>query len=274
MNSITKLGLGGHSFIQELGNDPEASFDEQCAIVAACLDSGIGWIDTTYYQERIALGKVLQRLGRRSEARITAWNFFRESGKENQLTGFAPYTPDSLGIQLAELQTDFVDLLVIHSRDDIELLRRELELASEWRAAGLVREVGLGMARRDDLDRLPAGHPITRVLAPYNAFNVQAANLFREAKARGMGTIAMSPFVRGWNLDRLKDRKPLAAATLLRWVTAQKDVDTVFVSMRRAEWVGTNLAAELQGPLSEDESSLVADLLRDMNAPATVSQAG
>ena len=80
------MGLGGHSFIQELGNDPEASFEEQCAIVAAILDSGIYWIATTYYRERVALGNVLQHLrGRRKEARITAWNFFREPGKERQL---------------------------------------------------------------------------------------------------------------------------------------------------------------------------------------------
>ncbi|MBC7808545.1 MAG: aldo/keto reductase, partial [Akkermansiaceae bacterium] len=198
---------------------------------------------------------------RRSEARITAWNFFREPGNDDRLTGFTSYTPDSLGVQLAELQTDFLDLLVIHSREDAELLRREMELASIWRAAGWVREVGLGMARREDLENLPAGHPITRVLAPYNVFNVQAADLFREAKVRGMGTFAMSPFVRGWNLDRLEaDRKPAAAATLLRWVTTQEIVDTVFVSMRRAEWVGTNLAAEMQGPLSAEESSLVREL--------------
>jgi hypothetical protein len=79
MENQTKLGLGGHSFIAELGSDPEASFDEQVAIVAACLGSGARWIDTTYYQERVALGNVLQHLGRRSEARITAWNFFRQA---------------------------------------------------------------------------------------------------------------------------------------------------------------------------------------------------
>ncbi len=29
-----KLGLGGHSYIAQLGNDPPASFAEQCALVA------------------------------------------------------------------------------------------------------------------------------------------------------------------------------------------------------------------------------------------------
>ena len=29
-----KLGLGGHSYIAQLGNDPPASFGKQCALVA------------------------------------------------------------------------------------------------------------------------------------------------------------------------------------------------------------------------------------------------
>ncbi len=33
MNYKSKLGLGGHSFIEALGNDPVASFEEQCSIV-------------------------------------------------------------------------------------------------------------------------------------------------------------------------------------------------------------------------------------------------
>ncbi|MBC8101915.1 MAG: aldo/keto reductase [Cytophagales bacterium] len=257
---VTKLGLGGHSFIRELGNDPPAAFEEQCALVAACLDTGIRWIDTTYYQERVALGRVLGQLSRaRGEARLTAWNFFREPGRENSLPGFTAYDQDSLPKQLAELRTDFLDLLVIHTRDDSAALHREIELASAWQAAGLVREVGLGMARLEDLDCLPTGHPITQVLAPYNAFHPHAAALFREAKARGMATVAMSPFVRGWNLDKIGGDRRVSAAILLRWVTSQEIVDTVFVSMRRAEWVLANRESEKRGPLSNEETALVRE---------------
>lgn len=259
MENSTKLGLGGHSFIEGLGNDPRASFEEQCAIVAACLDNGISLIDTTYYQERRALGEVLRRLGRCYEARITAWNFFSQAGKEEMLTGFSEYGPASLAVQLAELQTDFLDLLVIHRTDDEESLHRQIRLARTWQKSGRVREIGLGMARRDDLDRLPSDHPITCVLAPYNAFHPQAEGLFREAHTRGFKTVAMSPFVRSWNLDKIGGDHSAAAALLLRWVTSQPIVDTVFVSMHRAEWVGANRAAEGQGELNVDEAARVQE---------------
>ncbi len=257
MQNHTKLGLGGHSFIAALGSDPEASFEEQCAIVAACLDSGACWIDTTYYQERVALGNVLRQIGRRDEARIAAWNFFRTPGDESALPGPTAYSEDSLTIQLDELQTNYLDLLVIHRTDDDASLLRQIELAQGWRSAGLIREVGLGMARREDLARLPTDHPITQVLSPYNAFNPGAASLFREAKTRGIKSVAMSPFVRGWNLQNIDADKQAAAALLLRWVTSREFVDTIFVSMRRATWVRVNREAEGQGALTESEQARV-----------------
>ncbi len=41
---------------------------------------------------------------------------------------------------------------------------------------------------------------MTQVLAPYNAFHRGAADTFAAARDMGLGTIAMSPFVRGWRL--------------------------------------------------------------------------
>ena len=72
-----KLGLGGHSYIAQLGNDPPASFEEQCALVAACMDAGIRLIDTTNYQELYALGWVLRLLVLRDEATVFGWNFLK-----------------------------------------------------------------------------------------------------------------------------------------------------------------------------------------------------
>ena len=247
------LGLGGHSYITQLGNDPAPPFVEQCTLVEACLDRGIALLDTTYYQERVALGRVLQRLGRRDEATISAWNFFKQPGKEDDLVPWTPYAPHHIDLMLDELQTDRIDLLVIHAEDDPRTLAHELELAQQWLAAGKVKEVGLGMVAEHHLDQLPPGHPVTHVLAPYNAFNCGALSLFGRARALGIHTVAMSPFIRGWKLDEIGGDAAEVAAILLRWVAAQPLVDYVIVSMRRKEWVEANLAAVARGPLSEQE---------------------
>ena len=254
-----RLVLGGHSFIEQLGNDPEASFDEQCRIVRACLDAGVRRIDTTYYQERVALGRVLAHLGRRDEAYIQAWNFFQQPGQEKDLVGPTPYEPHHLRTLRDELQTDRVDLLVVHVHEDVERLRRELALAAGWRAAGQVQEVGLGMATPRHLDMLPSSHPVTHVLAPYNAFHRDAAETFTQARAMGLRTVAMSPFVRGWKLDEIVaaggEDKARVADVLLRWVAGQPLVDHVIVSMRRADWVQRNLESLARGPLRPEEQA-------------------
>jgi aryl-alcohol dehydrogenase-like predicted oxidoreductase len=257
MTDPSRLILGGHSFIRELGNDPEASFDEQCALVAACLDAGVRRIDTTYYQERVALGRVLERLGRRNEAVIQVWNFFREPGRERDLVPWTPYEPHHLNVILDELQTNQVDLLVVHVHDDADRLGRELALAREWLTEGKVGEIGLGMAQSRHLDLLPrADHPVTHVLAPYNAFHQDAAEMFARARGMGLRAVAMSPFVRGWKMDEIAARgedRAQVADVLLRWVAGQPLVDHVIVSMRRAAWVATNLRSLARGPLGPEE---------------------
>lgn len=248
-----KLGLGGHSYIEQLGNDPRPSFKEQCELVATCLDAGITLLDTTYYQERVALGRVLRELGRREEAEIAAWNFFAHAGREDDLAPWTPYEPQHIDIMLSELQTDRVDLLVIHAEDDEATLQRELDLAASWMHAGKVRRVALGMVEAGHLHSLPEGHPVTHVFAPYNAFNREALSTFSEAKRRGLSNIAMSPFIRGWKLDEIGEDKALVSDILLRWVAAQDMVDRVVVSMRKTEWVHVNVRSVARGPLSEEE---------------------
>jgi aryl-alcohol dehydrogenase-like predicted oxidoreductase len=257
----SKLGLGGHSYIEQLGNDPRPSFAGQCALVTACLDSGVTLFDTTYYQERVALGRVLRELGRRHEAEIAAWNFFAQPGREDDLVPWTPYEPHHIDVMLRELQTDRVDILVVHAEEDDATLRRGLDLAGGWVRAGKVREVALGMAGLQHVRALSHGHPVAHVFAPYNAFNREAAPMFAEARRRGMGTVAMSPFIRGWKLDEIGEDTAAVADILLRWVATQELVDRVIVSMRRAEWVRANLRSAARGPLSPEEQNRLAGWL-------------
>ncbi|MDQ3328229.1 MAG: aldo/keto reductase [Chloroflexota bacterium] len=253
MSNRSKLGLGGHSFIEPLGNDPPASFTEQCALVAACLDHGVHLLDTTYYQERVALGNVLHQIGRRDKAQIMAWNFFRQPEQEDDLVPFTPYEPHHLDTMLQELQTDRVDVLVVHVHADREKLGQELDLARGWMDSGAVGSVALGMVEAESLDDLPEGHPVSAVLAPYNAFNREAAVAFERARTMGFRCIALSPFIRGWKLDEIGGEKVHVPDVLLRWVVTQELVDNVIVSMRRTAWVDANLASERRGSLSAEE---------------------
>ena len=116
---------------------------------------------------------------------------------------------------------------------------------------------------------LPSGHPVSHVLAPYNAFNQDAAETFTQARTRNLCTVAMSPFIWGWKMDEIVaangEDKAEVADVLLRWVTGQPLVDHVIVSMRRTDWVGRNLRSLARGPLTPDEQARLADWLARLN---------
>lgn len=251
-----RLVLGGHSFISQLGTDPAPDLDLQTEIVAACLAHGITWFDTTYLPERVALGRALERLGARDRATILAWNFFTDFGPDDPVGGADPYHPDSLDQMLDQLRTDRIDILVVHPVADPDDQARQEALAVEWAAAGKVGRLGtwspgVGAARG----------PYTLVVDPCNVATPDAAPRFGHYRSVGWETLATSPFVRGWEMERRIAEsgapKERVADALLRHSAFAPGVDRLVVAMRRPEWVEANVASLARGPLSADERAAV-----------------
>jgi aryl-alcohol dehydrogenase-like predicted oxidoreductase len=267
----SRLIVGGHTFITELGNDPALAFDAQCDVVSACLDAGINSFDTTYQPERVALGRILRALDRRDEAWITAWNFFNENEKHLvPPRGFVAHDIDAL---LDDLQTDRIDLVVVHPVKDDAENARSFDAARGWLATGHARALGVwepGVA----MERL-AGSPndFSFLFAPRNISNPNEA-LLRAGKGAGLRTCATSPFVRGWLLDKLidiaaqddagADREALRArlaGAMLRFSLGNADVDHVVIGIRKREWIAPNLASAARGALADDELQWLRELM-------------
>jgi aryl-alcohol dehydrogenase-like predicted oxidoreductase len=265
----TRLILGGHSFISQLGSDPPASESEQRRIVEACLDHGVRWFDTTYQPERVALGNILHALGRRDEAAILAWNFFRDFSPGDDCGPPECYRPGHIDVILEQLRTPYVDCLVAVPTGDAEENRRQADLMVEWQRKGYARSLGLWVE-----DQPPAGGPTARgpflvAIRPLNVTTRDAARAFAPYKRAGWETIATSPFVRGWELDRIVARasargngdteklRAVIADLMLRFSLFQRDVDRVTVAMRRVEWVARNLESVARGPLTAKERRLL-----------------
>lgn len=259
------LILGGHSFIGQLGNDPLASEQEQHGIVECCLNHGIGWFDTTYQPERVALGKALHALGRRDEATILAWNFFTDFSPGDPVGGPEHYRPGHIDVILEQLSTAYVDHLVVVPLDDIEENQRQEELAIEWRRKGYVRSLGLWISDPAIIERYRRENPFRSAIRPCNITTHDAAPVFAACKKLGWETLATSPFLRGWELDRLiaeaskrgygdaETLRPVLADLMLRFSLFQRDVDRVIVAMRKAQWIIRNLESVSRGPLTAEE---------------------
>ena len=272
MNSELPLVLGGHSFIRQLGNDPLPTADEQTAIVAACLDAGIRWFDTTYQPERVALGAALKRLGRRDEATLIAWNFFQTFKPEDDQVGPPDYyRPQHLDQMLAELCTDRIDVLVVHPLQDTSENERQLKLACAWRDSGRVKALGLWAPDERCAQTYATSNPYSFMVRPWNVLTPEAPPIFAAAKQLGWTTLACSPFLRGWHLDKLvaaavaaglaeQDAREKLADLLLRYSLFQPNVDRLIVSIRKTEWIAKNAASVKRGKLSDDEQAWLAKL--------------
>ena len=259
------LVLGGHSFIEQLGNDPAASEELQRNIVESCLDQGIRWFDTTYQPERRALGSALHTLGRRSEATVLAWNFFTDFAAGEPVGEARYYAPGDIDVILEQLRSDYVDCLVVVPLDDAEKNQRQEALAVEWLKKGYARSLGLWIRDLPSIDRYRAANAYRFALRPFNVTTAADAPLFTACKTLGWETLATSPFFRGWELDRIVNEaarrglgaaetlRPLLADLLLRFSLFQEGVDRVIIAMRRPEWVRRNLDSVAKGPLTPAE---------------------
>lgn len=220
-------------------------------IVTACPDAGITLFDTTYLPERVALGKSLKRLGRRSEAQLIAWNFFTDFGPSDSVGGHAPYEPPHIHQMLVELQSAHIEHLVVHPVSDPVAQERQEGLAVSWQEQGSVGRLGTWMPPLDTTDPGPYAFAV----APCNLTCADDATpRFAAYKALGWETFATSPFVRGWELDKQvagqgKD-KATVADEMLRFSAFFPNVDRLIVAMRLPEWVAINCASVAQGPLA------------------------
>jgi aryl-alcohol dehydrogenase-like predicted oxidoreductase len=279
-NASDRLIVGGHSFISQLGNDPAASEREQLAIVESCLNSGIRSFDTTYQPERAALGKALNTLGRRSEAKIFAWNFFTDFGPDEPVGQADICQPHHINIILNQLRTDYVDCLVVVPAREHEQNRRQAELATEWRRKGYVHSLGLWVEDLSLVSQYHGPDPFCVAVRPFNVTTGDdAIDVFADYNERGWTTLATSPFFRGWELDRIiaaaSARQSYDADTLrktladlmLRYSLFQSHADRVVVSMRKTEWIRRNLESTARGPLIESERRLLRRLQRLAEKP-------
>lgn len=270
--SCSQLVVGGHSFIPELGNDPAIEFDMQLAIVNECLDQGVNCFDTTYEPERIALGRILEALGRRDEALIIAWNFFTDARTGKYLVGPKPYSAEHLDLMLGQLKTDYIDKLVVHPVADEAENRAQAEVALSWVESGHVGVLGTWAPGAELFKRCAEENPYGFAVLPRNIRN-HNTDTFRSCKDVGWTTFATSPFNRGWLLDKLvaidseqasrdpdSSRARLADA-LLRFSIHDPCVDQLIVGFRKKEWIRRNLESVGQGPLSHAEQKWLRDLV-------------
>ena len=237
--------------------------DAGCALVEAALAEGYRYIDTSrYYGNEEAVGRALARSSvPRGEVWVTT----------KLLHPRTPPQPD-LALELEKslrlLQTDYVDLLLVHwPRPELSLEWILTEFAA-LREQGKARTIGVSnfptALLRQSLDIVG---DLAANQVEYHPYLNQGP-LLDLMRTRGLVLIAHSPLARGAVLNdpvlqEIATRRQLSVAqVVLRWLVQQEGVVAI-PGVQNVEQLRDNLKV-LDVTLTRDEMSAISALARGM----------
>lgn len=244
------LGAEAHS----AGGMPPPADSEAMALVHHAIDRGVNFFDTAraYGRSEEVLGKALR--DRRHKV-LVATKITCHNKDGIALTGseLAEQMERSLHTSLQLLDTDYVDLLLLHSAatdllgnsDAIAVLKR-------FRTQGKARYIGVS-TYGEDAPRMALAQGVDALQVAYNILDQRlAAGVFACAKAAGAGIIARSVFLKG-ALSRRAEYLPARLAALKARSSAVK-----------------RTAAALSPPLTREAAALKFVLAHESIATALV----
>jgi aryl-alcohol dehydrogenase-like predicted oxidoreductase len=150
---------------------------------------------------------------------------------------------------LRRLQTDYVDIALLHAVDDPAALRREEVLAAHDRLKRDGKIRFSGFSTHQPARTLPEAIESGRfdvILLTYNHMESAAAEpLIARARAQGIGTVAMKVFAGGkqGSLRSLAGDRLKYSQAALRWVLGNPSIDGLIITMSTFAHVEDYVAA-------------------------------
>ena len=242
--TINKLGFGGIP-IQRV------DISECKQIINQAKKSGINFIDTAvgYTVSEEYIGEALKE---------NPHSFYLATKSMSRT--YEAMKKDILG-SLDRLKRSYIDLYQIHNlgEADFELVFSEngaLRALKEAKEQGIIKEIGITSHSVSVLDRAIDTDEFATVQFPFNIVENQGEQVFRKAKAKGMGTIVMKPLAGG----ALED-----ARLALRYLTKLDFLDVLIPGMADEKEIKVNQSAvEDDSPLTEKELADIKYLKENM----------
>ena len=223
------------------------------AVVDALERHGMNYIDTArgYTVSEEYLGAALE--GRRDKFILATKSMVRDyEGMKRDI-----------GVSLANLRTDYIDVYQIHNLplkdfDQVFGPQGAYRALAEAKAEGKIGHIGVTAHSVDALGKIVEEYSdrIETVMFPYNIVENQGEDVLRQAREKGIGTIAMKPLA-GGNLNDWE--------LALRYVAASDAIDISIPGMGSVEEVERNAAAaEDLSPLTGEELERCEAIRREL----------
>ncbi len=195
---VSEIGLGGW----QLANPAWEMNDtgEAIRIVEAAVDAGCNFFDTA---PGYASGRSEELLGRALKplrSKILLCSKFGHSPEGVTDFGVAALRP-SIDASLTRLQTDYLDVLLVHNPPADVLDGNSTSLYEELerlKSGGVLRSYGVSVDSGAELEKVTATTQCGVVEILFNVFHQEPRRAFAAAKHRGIGLIAKVPLDSGW----------------------------------------------------------------------------
>lgn len=202
--NVSAIGMGCASISGEGGGYGFGDITEQESIqlVHAAQDAGINLFDTApiygFGMSEIRLGKALQGSRREKAFVVSKSGLTWDENKSVRLDNSPETTQSMLDQSLVDLQTDYIDLYLVHWPDENCDIRKTVEVLVQAKQAGKIRAFGLSNTNPDELTKASEIGPPQVLQAQMNLFeNYPRDTLFTSVKTHQMGLMTWGSLDKG-----------------------------------------------------------------------------
>lgn len=243
------------------------SHAEAIKLLHAALDRGINFFDTArlYGESETIMGKAFH--DRRQEVVLsTKCKHFRdEKGKIPTYAVLCKIIESSLLESLKELQTDYVDVFMLHQAD-LQILENEdvSRVFSELRKSGIIKAAGASTYTTEETKKAIGTGTWDVIQLPFNLMDQRQEDLFFLATENGIGIVIRSVLLKGLLSDKgrnlhpalkdveehvkkynqlLTDDIPDLSTLATRFALSFDEVSAVLVGIDRIEYLDKSVSA-------------------------------
>jgi len=180
-------------------------------LLCAAVDSGINFFDTArmYGNSETIMGKAFKSFRREVVIATKCRHLRNENGAIPENSKLKELIETSLNESLEALQTDYVDVFMLHQAD-LEILDNEdiSTIFSELKKEGRCRATGISTYSSEETNKAIEIGMWDVIQMPFNLMDQRQDAFFTLASHKGMGIVIRSVLLKGLLSDRGKDLHP------------------------------------------------------------------
>ena len=276
-----EIGRNWPYWRQEKDDFSRPSETDAIKVIHSALDQGINFFDTApaYFQSEEILGKAFKGVRKDVVIATKCGEWF--DGKNSVYNYSFAETKKFIENSLRLLQTDYIDLLQIHSAN-VDIIRAGETLAAmkEVQKEGKVRFIGLSTDFEDAALMAIESKEYDSIQISYNALNLlMTKNVFPLAQRDNVGVIIKDGMARGMlspkysdvtdakqkeQIEKLiniaKHNNVTLSELAIMYVASSPVVSSVIIGTKKLHHLNSNVAAIQRPMLSQETLNAIAEL--------------